>query len=145
MGRTLKLARLRPNQIMDSDCNGYLYKYSRKRDGGAHWKPIYFVLKEACLYLFRNGPPDKPTNNSSEEKENAIASCSSSSNATNLQQQQQTNSIANQASAVVYLHGYRVRNKQIERKKHTFELIPPTRKTMRPIFLMANSEIDKKR
>lgn len=137
MGRTLKLARLRPNLIEDPDCKGFLYKYSRKRDGGAHWKPIYFVLKEACLYLFRNGPVQS---NSEQQQDNQAASSS-----VDLLQQEQPQLVANQASAVVYLHGYRVRSKHIERKKHTFELIPPTRKTMRPIFLMASSEIDKKR
>lgn len=49
-----------------------------------------------------------------------------------------------QASAVYYLHGYKVRSKTIENKKHTFELVPPNRETIKPMFLMAASEIEKK-
>lgn len=111
MKRTLQLARGKPSQIPEPDCNGYLYKFSHKRGGGAHWRAAYFVLKDACLYLFRD----------------------------------QEASNVEQASAVYYLHGYRVRSKHIEQKKHTFELLPPNRKTIRPIFLMATTEIDKKR
>lgn len=111
MRRTLTLARTKPSEIVEPDCNGYLYKFSQKRAGGAHWRAAYFVLKDACLYLFRD----------------------------------QQAELVSQASAVYYLHGYRVRSKHIENKKHTFELIPPNRKTIRPMFLMATSEIDKKR
>lgn len=111
MKRTLALARTSPSQIKDSDCSGYLCRYSHKRDGGAHWKPLYFVLKDACLYLYRS----------------------------------HDNEHSGQAIAVVYLQGYRVRSKQVENKKHTFELIPQTHRSMKPIFLMASSEIDKKR
>lgn len=105
------MARCKPSQIPESDCSGYLYKFSHKPGGGAHWRAAYFLLKDACLYLYRDEEADS----------------------------------VNQASAVYYLHGYRVRNKHIENKKHTFELIPPNRKTIKPMFLMANSEMDKKR
>lgn len=111
MKRTLTMARLKPGQIQDPDCSGHLCKYSHKRDGGVHWKPIYFVLKDTCLYLYRS---------------------------------QDSETVA-QASAVVYLHGYRVRSKQVENKKHTFELVPPAKKTMRPLFLMADTDMDKRR
>lgn len=111
MKRTLTLARTKPNSIPEPDCCGYLYKFSHKRSGGAHWRAAYFVLKDACLYLFKDQQAD----------------------------------FVNQASAVYYLHGYRVRHKHIEHKKHTFELVPPNRKRIRPMFLMANSDIDKKR
>lgn len=111
MKRTLILARKKPNQILEPDCLGWLYKFSRKRGGGAHWRAAYFVLKDACLYVFRD----------------------------------QKAELVDQASAVYYLHGYRVRSKHIEHKKHTFELVPPNRKTIKPMFLMAGNEIDKKR
>lgn len=111
MKRTLTMAHTEPNLIPEPDCSGYLYKFTHKHQGGAHWRAAYFVLKDACLYLFRD---------------------------------QQLETIK-QASAVYYLHGYKVRNKHIENKKYTFELIPPNRKTIRPMFLIANSETDKKR
>lgn len=111
MKQTLTLARGRPEAIVEADCHGYLYKFSQKRGGGAHWRAAYFVLKDACLYLFKD---------------------------------QQVETVC-QASAVYYLHGYKVRSKHIESKKYTFELLPPNKKTIRPIFLMATNETDKKR
>lgn len=109
MKRTLMLVRGKPHQIPEPDHDGYLHKYSHKRSGGAHWRPAYFVLKDACLYMFRDRIET-----------------------------------VTQASAVYYLHGYRVRSKTIENKKHTFELVPPNRDTIKPMFLMAASEIEKK-
>ena len=58
MKRTLVLARGRPNEISEPDCAGWLYKFSHKRGGGAHWRAAYFVLKDACLYLFRDQQAD---------------------------------------------------------------------------------------
>ena len=110
MKRTLALARLTPNQIRDTDCAGYLYKLTQKRSGGVHWRHTYFVLKDACLYVYRDR----------EAKQ------------------------GDQASAVYYLHGYRVRSRHLEQAKHTFELIPPNRGTASSMLLMANSETDKK-
>lgn len=134
MRRTLTLAKCRPNQFEEPDCAGYLCKYSRKLDGGAHWKPIYFILKDACLYLFRDQNATSGSSSTGGSSPSNLPSTSSSAKQPGTQ-----------ASAVVYLHGYRVRSKHIEGKKHTFEIIPPTRKTMRPMFLMAPSEIEKKR
>lgn len=49
-----------------------------------------------------------------------------------------------QASMVIYLHGYRVRSRNISNIRHTFELTPPIKGSL-TLILMADSEIDKRR
>lgn len=128
------LARAPPNTISEPDCAGWLHKFSHKKGGGAHWRPAYFVLKDACLYLYR---ADLASTSSTQSRELSL----------DEQQQQPTSSSRQQqqAGAVYYLHGYRVRSKFIEQKRHTFELRPPNKKSIRSMFLMAANEIDEKR
>lgn len=136
MKRTLSIAHKSAIEISEPDCFGYLYKFSHKKLGGAHWRAAYFVLKDACLYLYKTDQQQQRAQQQQQQQLQDADHHASDLSSTDKQQQ---------AIAVYYLHGYKVRNKHIERKKHTFELIPPNKKTMKPMYLMANSEIDKKR
>lgn len=143
MKRSLQLARCPAGQISDPDCTGFLHKLSARRAGGAHWRPALCVLKDACLYLFRASGADPDTTSQSQSQSQSHNESQNTPNESDCTHRAAPDE--QHASAVYYLHGYKVRSKHIEHKKFTFELIPPNRKTIRPILLMAKSETDKKR
>ncbi|KAG9510036.1 hypothetical protein GZH46_01431 [Fragariocoptes setiger] len=104
MERSLAMGRTSPLLVPSPDCLGYLHRYD---SSVRRWRLRFFVLKDACLYVYRD-------------------------------------THSRESTGAHYLHGFRVRTKQVGERKHAFELAPPERNTRR-LLLMAESELERKR
>lgn len=118
--KTLRNIHVKPLNIKNPDSCGFLCIFAQKRK---LWKQRYFVLKDACLYSYSDV---------------------SSTTAVGMWAKPRKPEVHCSFAGVFYLQGCKVQSISLVGRRNTFEVAPSDRK-MKHLWLMADSEIDKKR
>nr|CAD7410949.1 unnamed protein product [Timema poppensis] len=149
--RNLKLS---PSAVQQPDCFGYLMKLGEKWKS---WKRRYCVLKDACLFFYKDGTSDSALviqfMYSSPMASLVLSDCSqlTADGFEKLPDQLmypytkpydlQKHVFSNW---MVCLHGYRIQNSTAGGKRFAFEILPPEPR-QRHFYFHTDTEMDKKR